>query len=113
MKSPTTTIRITPGASGFAEDKDDARSIRETSLLPALEKADMVVIDFEAVAYATQSYVHALVGEALKRYGEQALRLIEFKHCSPTVRSVVELVVDYSLGGFPASTGTTKAIEQR
>ena len=48
----------------------------------------------------TQFFVHVLVGEALVRYGTEILDRIEFKDCSPQIRSVVALVVDYSLGGF-------------
>lgn len=88
------------GVNGFAEDKDQARELRTLKLLPALSRGETIVLDFQAVRYATQSFIHALIGEALQKYGDQALDLLEFKHCSPQVRSVIELVVDYSLGGF-------------
>lgn len=95
------TIRIAPGPDGFAEDKDEARRLRNSKLLPLLERGEGVVIDFAGVNSATQSFVHALVGEALQRYGASVLERIEFKNCSHAVRSVIELVVDYSLAGFP------------
>lgn len=98
----TTRIVLDSGVNGFAEDKDKAKRIRLGELLPALERGEMVVLDFAAVRYATQSFVHALIGEALKKYGEVVLDRIEFKNCSPQLQSVIELVVDYSLGGFPA-----------
>jgi hypothetical protein len=97
----TIDVAIPSGAAGFAEDKDAARSLRLRKLLPALERGDDVRLDFAQVKYATQSYIHSLIGEALQRYGESALDRFEFKNCSPSVRSVIELVVDYSLGGFP------------
>ena len=58
------------------------------------------MLDFSSVDYTTQSYVHALIGEALRTYGDQALARIEFRGCASPVRSLIELVVDYSLGGF-------------
>jgi hypothetical protein len=94
-------ITLPAGIDGFAEDKDEARNIRINDLLPALDRGESVVIDFGNIRYATQSYVHALIGEALRKHGEPVLDLIEFKNCSPQLRSLVELVVDYSLGGFP------------
>lgn len=94
-------IEVQGGPGGFAEDKDRAKRVRVETILPALERNQTLVLDFSSIRYATQSYVHALIGEALKRYGEPALKRIEFKNCSPAVRSVIELVVDYSLGGFP------------
>lgn len=96
------TIKIVPGPDGFAEDKDEARRLRNEKLLPLLERGGGgVVVDFAGVNSATQSFVHALVGEALQRYGASVLERIEFKNCSHAVRSVIELVVDYSLAGFP------------
>ena len=100
----STNVKI-DGDGGFGEDKDQARAIRTSQILPALDRQDMIVLDFAGVDYATQSFVHALIGEALQRYGEAALERIEFRNCSEPVRSVIELVVDYSLGGFVQKQG--------
>jgi len=100
----TVTIEVPPGQKGFAEDKDKAKEVRVTLLLPALQAGDSVILDFAHVTFATQSYVHALIGQALKQYGEAALDRIEFKNCSPQLRSIIDLVVDYSLGGFALRT---------
>lgn len=97
----STKIEIPAGSNGFAEDKNEARKLRRGKLLPSLEKRQKVVLDFGKVNYVTQSYVHALIGEALQRFKDDALEMIEFKNCSISVRSVIELVVDYSLAGFP------------
>jgi hypothetical protein len=94
------TVLLESGVNGFAEDKDQAKELRTLRLLPALARGERVVLDFKAVRYATQSFIHALIGEALQKYGDKALGMLEFKHCSSQVRSVIELVVDYSLGGF-------------
>lgn len=96
-----TTITIPAGASGFTEDKGRARQIRLNRLLPALDRGEKVTLDFKNVTYATQSFVHSLIGEALKKYGEGLLERVEFKNCSPQIRSLIALVVDYSLSGFP------------
>jgi len=93
-------IKIDPGGEGLAEDKDYAREIRLREILPALSRDEDVVLDFAAISFATQSFIHALLGEALKRHGEHALELLEFKNCSKQLRDIVEIVVDYSLGGF-------------
>jgi len=94
-------IQVPSGSNGFAEDKDEARVLRIEKLLPALERGEGILLDFSKVNYATQSYIHALVGEALQKFGDQVLDKLEFKNCSASVRSVIELVVDYSLAGFP------------
>jgi hypothetical protein len=95
-------IRVESGVNGFAENKDQAKQLRLSRILPEVSKGSKVILDFSAVKYATQSFVHALIGEALQTFGEQALDLIEFRNCSDAVRSAIELVVDYSLGGFAA-----------
>jgi hypothetical protein len=97
-------VVLESGVEGFIDDKDAAKRIRMTTLIPALEKKQTVVLDFKNVTASTQSFVHALVGEALNRFKEPALDHLEFRNCSPQVRSLIELVVDYSLGGFNAPT---------
>ena len=98
-------IVIEPGTDGFAENKDAARAVRLSTVLPAVTSGHPIVLDFRDVRYATQSYVHALIAEALQKYGERALDYMEFRNCSPQVKSVIELVVDYSLGGFAEKRG--------
>ena len=95
------TIKISPGVGKFAEDKDEARKIRVNQILPSLENKEKIVIDFEDVEFSTQSFIHALIGEPLKQYGENVLDSIEFKNCSTQLQNLIELVVNYSLGGFP------------
>lgn len=104
-----TTLRLTAGIAGFAEDKDYARTLRQEKILPALDKGNAVAINFALVKYATQSFVHALIGEALKKHGEPVLDRLEFRNCTPQIQSVIELVVDYSVGGFPAHVKTAGA----
>jgi len=98
-------IMVASGVDGFAENKDEARATRLSKVLPTITAGGDVVLDFRDVRYATQSYIHALIGEALQQYGESALERMEFRNCSPAIKSVVELVVDYSLGGFAAQRG--------
>lgn len=97
----TEIIKLEPDVGGFAEDKDQARNLRISKVLPALDRGESVVFDFSEVRYATQSYVHALIGEALQKFGEPLLERVEFRGCSPQLQSLIKLVVDYSLGGFP------------
>ena len=109
----TTTISLTASSSGFAEDKEAAKEIRVSQILPNLERGDPVILDFAKVTYATQSYIHALIGEPLRRYQQAALDKLEFKNCSPQLKSLVELVVDYSLGGFAEEPTSTKQRARR
>jgi len=109
MQPETIVIHVKAAVGGFAEDKDEAKKIRTETILPSLRDNSEVVLDFSEVKYSTQSFVHALIGEVLKRRGEPVLDHLEFRSCSPQVKSLVQLVVDYSLGGF--STESPKLIE--
>lgn len=99
----TKVIEIMPEVGKFAENKDEARKLRVEIILPTLENGGSIALDFKQVEYATQSFIHALIGGALRQYGENVLDRIEFMNCSAQLQGVIELVVDYSLGGF-AST---------
>jgi hypothetical protein len=104
-----TVIKLRAGVRGFAEDKDEAKMVRVDTILPSLAAKNRVVLDFGNVKFCTQSYIHALIGEALQRFKDEALARIEFRHCAPQVKSLVELVVDYSLGGFRTDQGEKPA----
>ncbi|MGI9304596.1 MAG: STAS-like domain-containing protein [Gammaproteobacteria bacterium] len=110
MKS-VVVISVAAGSTGFAEDKDWARKIRISKILPALARGEEVGLDFAGIHYATQSFVHALIGEALKKHGEECLDQLDFKNCSTQLQSLIELVVDYSLGGFPDQLRSSNAME--
>ncbi len=79
----------------FAENKDFAREIRTKEIIPALEKNKQVVLDFKNIDSATQSFVHALISDLMRRYGNEVLDKICFKDCNKTVQKVISLVVDY------------------
>jgi STAS-like domain of unknown function (DUF4325) len=105
-------VRLEAGVGGFAEDKDEAKRLRVETILPAIREGGSIVLDFSAVKYSTQSFVHALVGEVLQRYKEPVLDKLEFRACAPQVKSLVQLVVDYSLGGFSSDSSNAMDISK-
>ena len=91
-------ILILDRAGAFAENKDVARDIRIREIIPALENNEEVTLDFEGVGAVTQSFVHALISDLLRKYGNAALDRIAFKSCSDTVQKIISIVVDYMQG---------------
>jgi hypothetical protein len=79
----------------FAENKDTAREIRLTHIMPAMNEGREITLDFSDVTGATQSFIHALISDAIRQYGETALDLIEFRNCNAIVREVVITVTEY------------------
>lgn len=102
------TILIQSDTGVFVENKEEAHRLRSQFIVPALDRGEQVILDFSEIQYATQSFIHALISEALKKHGEASLEYIEFKNCSPALKSIIEWVVDYSLAGF-GGTETTRA----
>jgi hypothetical protein len=88
-------IRLYEKAGSFAENKDIARDIRMREIIPALERNEEVILDFEKVDSVTQSFVHALISDLIRIHGTDILDRVSFKSCSDVVRKIITIVVDY------------------
>jgi hypothetical protein len=88
-------IKLFPLVGNFAENKDLARDIRIKTIIPALEKEEEVILDFKKIESATQSFVHALISDLIRKYGTEVLDKISFKNCSETIQKIITIVVDY------------------
>jgi hypothetical protein len=84
----------------FAENKDIARNIRNEMILPALEEKKIVILDFKNVNSATQSFIHALISEIIRKRGETVLEYIYFKNCNDVIKKIIEIVTDYMQDSF-------------
>lgn len=80
---------------GYGENKDIAKSIRKTIILPALERSEDIVIDFEGITGVTQSFIHALLADPIRKYPDEIFDKIVFKNCNDMVRVIVETVEEY------------------
>jgi hypothetical protein len=88
-------IKIFDRAGAFAENKDVAKEIRIKEIIPALNDQEEVILDFNGVDAATQSFVHALISDALRKHGNEILDKLIFKGCNDTIREIVSIVTDY------------------
>jgi len=89
------TIKIYDEAGNFAENKDKARDIRLNKIFPALDAGDTVILDFSRVTSTTQSFIHALISDVIRKKGIDVLDNLLFKNCSDVVKEIIEIVVDY------------------
>ena len=90
-----TRIKLYKKVGVFAENKDLARDIRLKKIVPALERNRDVVLDFENIEGTTQSFIHALISDLIRKYGSEVLEKISFKSCNETVQKIIGIVVDY------------------
>lgn len=93
-------IRVFDFAGNFAENKDKAKEVRETVILPTLNAGGKVVFDYEGVGSTTQSFTHALISEAIRTHGADVLDEISFKNCSEDVKRIISIVVEYMQGNM-------------
>lgn len=88
-------VSIKDKAGIFAENKDVASEIREVEVLPTLRANEEITLDFEGVEGATQSFVHAMISEAIRELEPDVLDHIIFKNCNDSIRGIIEIVTDY------------------
>lgn len=88
-------IKLFEKVGAFAENKDIARDIRVQEIVPYLERNEEVVLDFENINSATQSFIHALISDLMRQYGNNVLDKISFKSCNPTIQKIITIVTDY------------------
>jgi hypothetical protein len=88
-------IKVLPRTGKFAENKDVAREIRLNDILPALEEGKEVILDFQGIDSTTQSFIHALVSDVIRKKGIRILDHIFFKNCNTVVQKIIKIVVDY------------------
>ncbi len=88
-------VRIFMLAGQFAGNKDIAREIRLRHILPAIESGGSITLDFGKVESATQSFIHAMISDVIRKKGAEALDKIYFKNCNATIQKIINIVVEY------------------
>ena len=81
-----------------SENTEQAEKFAREQLEPLILRKEAVVLDFQGMEIATQSYLHALLYDVLRlAWAKQSF--IHVVNASPSVRSGIELVEAYALGG--------------
>jgi hypothetical protein len=79
----------------FAENKDIARELRTTIILPAIESGGRVELDFTKIDAVTQSFIHALISDVIRQHGSEVLDRVAFKNCNLKIQKIIQIVTDY------------------
>ncbi len=88
-------IKVYELVGNFAENKDTARDIRVDKILPALDNNEEITLDFEKVDSATQSFIHALISDLIRKKGINVLDKVYFKNCNDTIKKIIQIVIEY------------------
>lgn len=86
-------------AGEFCENKDIAKNIRETIIFPALKKNQRITFDFNGVVGATQSFIHALISDSLRKFPDIAFNNLFYKNTSIEVKQIISIVYAYMQQG--------------
>ena len=79
----------------FAGNKDLARDIRLNQIIPVLNNKQEIILDFTRVESTTQSFIHALISDLIRKYGISVIDKIKFKSCNNTIKTIINIVIDY------------------
>ena len=90
-----TEIKLFPKTGNFAENKDIAREIRIKEIIPTLREQQTVTLDFSKVDSATQSFIHALISDVIRKEGYDVIDRLYFKNCNDTIKIIIMIVTDY------------------
>lgn len=90
-----TVVKILEKTGSFAENKDVARELRQKEILPILDQGEEVTLDFSGVESTTQSFIHALISDILRKKGPGVLDRLFFKNCNETVQKLIKIVIVY------------------
>lgn len=88
-------INIHQKTGNFAGNKDIAKEIRTKEILPFIKQEDEIILDFENVNSATQSFIHALISDVIRKEGTEVLARLLFKNCNETIQKMIGIVVEY------------------
>ncbi len=88
-------IKLSEKVGSFAESKETAKSLRNALILPALRRGEEVELDFEGITLGTQSFIHALIADAVRLKDPAGLDNLIFANCNDGLRSIIEVVVSY------------------
>ena len=88
-------IKLFDFVGSFAENKDIAQTLRKEKIIPSIDKKEEVILDFEKIDAATQSFIHALISDLIRNYGHDILDKISFKNCNLTIQKIIGILLDY------------------
>ena len=63
--------------------------------MPALKLGEQIEFDFQGIEGATQSFIHALISEAIREYKDVAFDNLLYKNANAQVKEIIKTVYAY------------------
>ena len=80
----------------FLADGEVANAFRFTEVEPAIAREEHIVFDMDGVTNMTDSFGNALFGTVFKNHPELLHGGIEFRNCSPLLRTLISAAVQFA-----------------
>ena len=88
-------IKLRQYTNDFAENKDIAKKIRIEEIIPSLSNGEEVIIDFDKVTGATQSFIHALISDPIRELKNIAFDNLYYQNANNDIREIISIVYRY------------------
>ena len=88
-------IKLFKRVGPFAENKDIAKKLRIEEIMPALSRGDEVILDFDGVGGATQSFIHALISDPIRKLKDAAFDNLMYQNANNDIREIISIVYRY------------------
>lgn len=98
-------IHLQPAVGSFAENKEKAKELRVNKIMPTLAQRKKVTLDFKGVDGATQSFIHALISDPIRKYGDEAYDKLYYKNINEDVKEIVSTVYRYMQESLDGGSG--------
>ena len=98
-------IHLQPVVGSFAENKEKAKELRVNKIMPTLAQRKKVTFDFKGVDGATQSFIHALISDPIRKYGDEAYDKLYYKNINEDVKEIVSTVYRYMQESLDGGSG--------
>lgn len=89
------TLRIRDFTRGSVGNRRSGKLLR-LAIETALEKEQIVVLDFSGIVGVTQSFLDEAIGVFVRREGPHVVNHLEFRSCADEIKEMLEFVVRYS-----------------
>lgn len=83
----------------FGSNRYVATPLRK-ELAALLKEHNKIIIDFENIQSATQSWVDELLGKFILVEGKVFLHKVKFKNCTDTIQSLIRFVVEERVNDY-------------
>jgi anti-sigma regulatory factor (Ser/Thr protein kinase) len=78
----------------YAEDKEAAKTFRDSKIIERVESGDKITLDFSDVKAAPHSFLSALLATPITKLGIVAYKRIKVINASPEIRETIDFILE-------------------